>query len=112
MPSKTFVETDIVAQSLVLSFVLQIGLGFIRIMLVRANEGLHFGTRFTYFACLDSNLNILWYVFINITAFYISRLCLLQKTLQRETVIMFVHNSFVGVVLYYALKSIFDLDFI
>lgn len=112
MPSKTFVETDIVVQSLVLSFVLQIALGFMRYVLVRASKALHWSTRYTYFACLDSNLNILWYAFINITAFYISRLCLLQKDLQRESVMMFVHNCFIGVVLYYVLRGIFDFDFI
>ena len=112
MPSKTFVETDIVVQSLVLSFVLQVGLGVIRYVLVRASIAFNFSTRYTFFACLDSNLNIMWYVFINITAFYISRLCLLPKELQRESLIMFVHNCFLGVVLYYALNGILDFDFI
>lgn len=98
---------DQVVSGLIMCVILQILLGLGRMGLVHACNAL-----FTPFTCylftFQSQSSILWYLFLNILSFHIVRLVLANKLSCGIATFLFVHNLYVGMILYYVLDM---LDF-
>lgn len=101
----TSTNVDCVLLGLFASFLLQLALGGLRMILVENCE--HWiGNLNCYILTLQSNSNVMWYLFLNLLSFHIVRLLLSHKLASSVTSFFFVHNLYLGILLYYVFSML------
>lgn len=98
-------DVNIFVEALLSCSVLQICFGLVRYGAVKVCDAV-FDIMTCYVLTLQSNSNVLWYLFLNIMSFYCVRYIFSPKINHALSVFVFVTNLYLGVLLYFIFQNL------